>query len=155
MRLAIRIPLLLLAVCLLTGTANAQNGNFGIGVIVGEPTGLSLKAWQSNRTALDFAAAWSFVEDGSVHLHGDILRHRYSAIQVEDRNLPFYYGIGARVKMAEDNEDPRVGIRFPLGLDFLFNNDPLDLFVEVVPILDVSPESDVSLNASVGMRYWP
>jgi hypothetical protein len=153
MKLAIRISFLLLAV--FAGTANAQNGNFGLGVIVGEPTGLSLKAWQTNRTALDFAAAWSFVEDGSVHLHGDILRHRYSAIEVEDRNLPFYYGIGARVKMAEDGGDPRFGIRFPLGLDFLFNNDPLDLFVEAVPILDVSPESDVSLNASVGMRYWP
>ena len=153
MKSVIRFALLLLAVCTSAGTSKAQNGNLGLGVIVGEPTGLSLKAWQSGRTALDFGAAWSFVEDSAVHLHGDILLHRFGAM--ESRNLPFYYGIGARVKMADSGGDPRVGIRFPLGLDYLFGNDPLDMFFEVVPILDVAPDSDVSLNASVGMRYWP
>ncbi len=153
MRSAIRI--FILALCLFAGTANAQDGRFGLGVIVVEPTGLSLKAWQSGRTAMDFAAAWSFARESALHLHGDFLIHRFSAIEVDRQNLPFYYGIGARVKMAEEGNDPRVGIRFPLGLNYLFGNDPLDMFVEVVPILDVAPESDVSLNASVGMRYWP
>ena len=94
-----------------------------MGVIVGEPTGLSLKAWQSGRTALD--------------------------------SCPFTMESAPRVKRADSGGDPRVGIRFPLGLDYLFGDDPLDMFFEVVPILEVAPDSDVSLNASVGMRYWP
>jgi len=140
-----------------TGTAAAQERGFGLGVIVGEPTGLSGKLWQSRSTALDFGAAWSFVNESAFHLHFDILVHRFDLIQVESGKLPLYYGLGARVKFAEDDhgdQDTSVGIRFPVGLDYLFAGEPLDLFVEIVPILDIAPETDVSLNASVGFRYW-
>lgn len=38
----------------------AQDHGFGMGIILGEPTGLSAKAWTSNDNAFDFALAWSF-----------------------------------------------------------------------------------------------
>lgn len=138
------------------GGAAAQQQGFGLGVIVGEPTGLSGKLWQSRSTALDFGAAWSFAGDSAFHLHFDFLVHRFDVIRVDSGKLPLYYGVGARVKFAEDNGDQNtsVGIRFPVGLDYLFAKEPLDLFVEVVPILDIAPETDVSLNASLGFRYW-
>ena len=41
----------------ITGNVFAAGGNFGLGVIVGEPTGISAKAWTGNTKALDFAAA--------------------------------------------------------------------------------------------------
>ena len=152
------IALLALATVLATaGSAGAQQSGFGLGVIIGEPTGLSGKVWQSRSTALDFGAAWSFVNESAFHLHFDILVHRFDVIRVDSGKLPLYYGVGARVKFAEDNDgdqDTNVGIRFPVGLDYLFAREPLDLFVELVPILDVAPKTDVSLIASVGFRYW-
>jgi hypothetical protein len=36
----------------------------------------------------------------------------------------------------------------------LFSGTPLDIFFELVPILDLVPDTDVELNASVGLRYW-
>lgn len=149
----------IIVVAFLTGAsgARAQGQGFGLGVIVGEPTGLSAKLWQSRSTAIDFGAAWSFVDDTAFHLHADILVHRFDLIHVDSGKLPLYYGVGARVKFSENdrgNQDAHVGIRFPVGLDYLFAREPLDLFLELVPILDVAPETDVSLNASLGFRYW-
>ncbi len=140
-----------------SGAARAQSQGFGLGVIVGEPTGLSAKLWQTRSTALDFGAAWSFVNDAAFHLHMDILVHRFDVVRVERGKLPLYYGVGGRVKFSENargNQDAHVGIRFPVGLDYLPAREPLDIFFEIVPILDVAPETDVSLNASLGFRYW-
>jgi hypothetical protein len=139
------------------GEVRAQASGAGIGIIVGEPTGLSLKFWQSQRTAIDLAAAWSFTDDGAFHIHGDFLFHKFDLIKVSEGQLPFYYGIGARVKVydGDHDDDVLVGLRIPLGLDYLFGGGtPLDVFVEVVPILDLAPDTDVSLNASIGIRYW-
>lgn len=139
------------------GPAAAQEKGFGLGVIIGEPTGLSGKLWQSRSTAFDFGAAWSFVDEDAFHIHFDLLMHKFDVIRVDSGKLPVYYGLGARVKFAEDgngDQDTSVGIRFPVGLDYLFAGAPLDLFVELVPILDIAPQTDVSLNASLGFRYW-
>jgi hypothetical protein len=138
------------------GSATAQNSGFGLGVIIGEPTGLSMKFWQTRSTAIDLAAAWSFIDESAFHLHADFLWHKFDLIDVSEGQLPLYFGLGARMKLidGDGDDDVRVGIRFPVGLDYLFESVPFDAFVEVVPILDVAPESDVTLNASIGFRYW-
>jgi hypothetical protein len=45
-------------------------------------------------------------------------------------------------------------VRLPVGLEYLFQRAPLDLFVEVVPVLDLTPESTVNVSASIGTRYF-
>jgi len=144
------------ALALLTafaGPAAAQGNGVGLGVILGEPPGLSLKFWQSRTTAIDFAGAWSFADNTAFHLHGDVLFHKFDLLHVDKGQLPFYFGIGGRLKF--NDNDTLVGIRIPLGLDYLFGGGtPLDVFVEVVPIVDVAPSTDASLNGSIGLRYW-
>jgi hypothetical protein len=132
----------------------AKDSNFGLGVIVGEPTGISAKLWMSRRTAVDGAVAWSFEKHAGVHLHGDFLVHDYSLIKVSKGRLPLYYGIGGRIKTWEDERDDNVGVRIPVGLEYLFDTAPFDLFVEVVPILDLAPETELNLNAALGARYY-
>lgn len=155
MKCKIVIILLLLAV----SSANARTqDDFGIGVIVGEPTGLSLKYWLDEDYAIDGAAAWSYSENDSFQLHGDYLFHNYDLL--EDDQWPVYYGIGARLKFKNDdgrghNEDHAMfGIRFPVGITYLFDDEPLDLFFEFVPVLDLSPDFELNLNAAVGLRFY-
>jgi len=151
---AMRYAILLLVV-LAAGEAAAQSRDFGLGFIVGEPTGISGKAWQSRTTAFDFAVAWSFSHDDALHLHADYLRHRFGVIEVSRGQLPIYYGIGGRLRFNDTgNEDVEFGVRFPVGLDYLFPSDPIDIFLEIVPILDLVEETDFELNASLGARYW-
>ena len=135
---------------IIISSINAQSNGVGVGLIVGEPTGISGKYWTGSTTAFDAALAWSFVDENAFQIHADYLFHNIRLISVSEGKLPFYYGIGARLKTANDI---KLGVRVPLGLAYLFQNVPIDIFVEVVPILDVIPKTDFQINAALGARY--
>jgi hypothetical protein len=145
------IILLALLPMLIYSTAEAQNNSFGLGVIIGEPTGISGKLWTGYNTAIDGAVAWSFEKESSMHLHGDLLFHSFNRARVDKGKLLLYYGIGGRIKFEDDS---KVGVRVPLGINYLFADSPLDFFLEIVPILDLAPKTDFSLNGAIGIRYF-
>jgi len=140
------------AILLSAPVASLAQGSFGIGIIVGEPTGVSAKIWLSQRSAIDLAAAWSFADETALHIHGDYVTHFFDLLSVSKGSLPLYAGVGARVKFGEN--DDYIGIRIPVGLAYLFEGVPLDVFLEVVPLLDVAPDTEFTLNAAIGVRYF-
>jgi hypothetical protein len=145
-------PLLLFVLAiLLQMNVNAQERGFGLGIILGEPTGVSGKLWTSGQNAFDFAAAWSFQGDGNLLLQADYVWHIFRLIPVPDGKLPFYVGVGGEVILADD---PVIGVRVPLGLDYMFGNAPVDIFVELVPILRLAPSTDFDFAGGIGARYW-
>jgi len=127
------------------------SGTWELGVILGEPTGFSAKYWTTANTALDFGAAWSFEGDGQFHFHCDYLFHNYDLIKVERGSLPVYLGIGGRVRF--DEGDSRLGLRIPIGAEYLFDEYPMSLFFEIAPIVDFAPETEASVNGGFGIRY--
>lgn len=129
----------------------SQDRGTGLGIIIGEPTGFSFKHWTSSTTAFDAAIAWSFINEGAFHIHADYLLHSFRLIDVPEGKLPFYYGIGGRLKTSDKT---RLGVRVPLGLAYLFQTAPIDIFLEVVPILDFIPKTDFRINAALGARYY-
>ncbi len=131
----------------------AQDRGFGAGVIVGEPTGLSIKNWLTPTTAIDGAAAWSFEGRDSFHVHASYLIHNFNLITVDEGRASVYYGIGARARFRE-GMSTRAGVRVPVGLAYEFQQAPFELFAEVAPILDLSPSTDFSLNGAIGLRYY-
>jgi len=131
--------------------SNVGSGTWELGVILGEPTGLSAKYWLSSVNAVDFGAAWSFREDGTLHLHCDYLFHNYEIFKVDEGSLPLYFGIGGRVRFDED--DARVGLRLVLGLEYLAAAYPMAVFFEVAPIVDFAPETEADINGGLGIRY--
>ena len=44
-------------------SSESQSGRFGAGIIIGEPTGASLKYWLNDTMAVDGAFGWSFHDD--------------------------------------------------------------------------------------------
>lgn len=150
-----RIAILLLGGIMLmpassSNNALAQSRPFGVGFILGSPTGLSIKYWQSRGRAIDGGIAWFSGRSSNVYLHGDILRHNFNATQ--SGRTPLYYGIGARFIFNEANTD--VGIRFPLGISHLFSQEPFDVFFELAPILNLSPRSGLYIDGGFGIRYY-
>lgn len=149
--------------------ANAQQSGFGLGIMLGEPTGLSGKLWTGGENAIGMGLAWGGLGSpgGYLHMHADYLWHKMDLIPVSKGKLPLYFGIGARLRIWDDNgyydngkwEDDdggraELGVRLPVGLAYLFDGAPVDIFLEVVPVLDLIPDTDVSLNAAIGARYW-
>lgn len=133
------------------GEALERNNRFGLGVILGEPTGICFKKWFGSQTAIDGAVAWSFGNNDSMHLHIDYLVHNFNLFKEEKNKLLFYYGIGGRVKTEKKS---RVGIRVPVGINYIFEKAPLDIFLEVGPLLDLVPATEFGLSGGIGIRYY-
>ena len=134
------------------GLAEAEGVGFGI--ILGEPTGVSAKFWLGGNAAVDGAAAWSVYPYAALHIHADFLWHSFDILRVSPGQLPLYYGLGGRVKLASDEHRTRVGMRVPVGLEYLFDEPPIGLFLEVVPILDLLPGTGFGMNGAIGGRYY-
>lgn len=132
--------------------AGHADGRFEAGLVLGEPTGASLKYWLDRKVAIDGAVGWSFYRGSDFHLHSDFLWHRFDVFHVSEGELPLYFGVGARVKF-RDNADDLVGIRIPVGVSYLFQDVPVDIFFEVAPIIDVAPSLRGSFTVGVGARY--
>lgn len=126
-----------------------RHSNTEIGLILGEPTGLSLKFWQSNTSAFDAAVAWSFGDNESVHLHADYLRHNW--LDVNEGSLALYYGLGARALLSDNS---RFGARIPVGLQYILPNTRLSLFFEVAPTLNLIPSTSFGVNGGLGIRVF-
>jgi len=54
----------------------------------------------------------------------------------------------------KDNADDVLGVRIPVGLAYEFANHPFDIFVEIVPILDITPDTDFDFEGAIGARYY-
>ena len=134
----------------LTTAAHAGRG-IGVGVIIGEPTGLSYKHWLGGNTAIDGAVSWAIDNGEDWETHMDLLYHNASIGSANGARLPLYYGIGGRVVFASET---RYGVRLPLGAVIMPSTVPIDLFGEVVPIFDISPSSDFTLNLAIGARLY-
>jgi len=96
---------------------------------------------------------WAFEDHDSFHLHGDYLWHAFDLVPVNYGKLPLYFGVGGRVKVPDEGES-RVGVRLPVGVSFLFQNAPVEVFAEIAPVVDVAPATQLRFNGGVGIRYY-
>ena len=134
-------------------SAAADGGRTGLGIIVGEPTGVSFKQWLGGGGGIVAGVAWSFEGNDDFHFHLDFVRHSNIRGSSNDFRLPVYYGIGGRIKL-EDNRDDRLGLRIPLGVHLYYESVPIDFFFEAVPLMDLSPETDFDINLALGARFY-
>jgi len=128
-------------------------GCFGAGLILGEPTGASLKYWLNDTMALDGAVRWSIHDEIDRYLHGDILWHKFDLFQVPPGKLPLYVGVGGGVKF-RDHDDDRVSVRVPVGVSYMLDNASVDVILEVAPVVDFTPSTHGGFTAGIGARFW-
>jgi hypothetical protein len=135
------------------------NKTFGLGLMLGAPSGLTGKFFLSRDTALDFGVGvYEGYRDDGIHLHFDFLWHPVVLATNPTFWLPLYFGVGARYfDHNRGADDDHLGVRVPLGISFDFQRVPLDVFIELAFVLDfiVHDNHDrADLNAAVGIRYY-
>lgn len=142
----------------------SANKTFGLGIMLGAPTGLSGKYYVGPDTAVDFGVGviGGIGRDG-LHLHADFLWHPATLVTAEPFVMPFYLGVGGRLADYEDDPDEidddsdfNLGVRGPVGLMLDFNNVPLDVFFELALIIDFVGYDGVGayFNGAIGVRYY-
>jgi hypothetical protein len=142
--------------------AAAQTTGFGLGAVINDPTGISLKFWTNSSQAVAGAATFNVSDGGSyLLLQGDYLFHQSNDLDVEDGHLAFYYGPGVRFIFFEDNDpffednnDLGFALRAPLGLVYMFSSSPVDVFVELIPTLTIEPTESFGFEGALGFRYF-
>jgi hypothetical protein len=144
--------------------SQAQTRNFGIGLIIGEPTGISAKLWTASDNALDFGLGWSMDgydryndryynnNNSRVHFHMDYLWHAFNVIH-SAQQFPLYYGIGGSLNSGS-GYNSSVAVRGVFGISWLPRDTPLDVFLELVPTLRLTNSSGLYIGAGIGARYY-
>lgn len=129
-------------------------GNFGAGVMAGQPSGLTGKMWLGDHNAFHGGVAWQFSTSRTTrfHMHFDYARYNFDAIEAQTGTLAFFYGLGGRILLGGTND--LLGVRFPFGLNYQFAEYPLEIFAEVAPIIDLSPDTHLRGNSGAGIRYY-
>jgi hypothetical protein len=133
---------------------------FGLGIIIGDPTGLSGKYFFSEENALDFAVGLGVLGGGHLHVHADYLWH-FPLDRWSSGRFDLYAGVGPKLGVGKkgkwgkgDDGDVRLGIRGPLGVSVMFLEAPFDVFVEVAAGLWIVEKVRFDLDAAIGARYW-
>jgi hypothetical protein len=134
----------------------APEKRFGAGITLGEPVGADVKYWLNDTMALDGAAGFSTHRHSSLYLHADVLWHKFDLFDISPApgKLPLYFGVGALVRFRDHGEKDVLGVRVPIGVSYMFDNVPIDVFVELGPALDVHPTFKGELTGGIGARFW-
>lgn len=148
------------------GGGFASNGTFGLGLELGEPSGINGKYFYAPDKAIDFgigAIYGSYRGGNGFHLYVDHLWHPVTLVRAEAFQMPFYIGVGGRFWSFCDgcvngSNASAIGVRVPFGISFDFNNVPIDVYVQLVFVADIFVHYRDSfgpgLDGGVGIRFW-
>jgi hypothetical protein len=161
------MSLFIFSACISPSPVNAQPGGFGIGLMLGEPTGVTAKIWNSDRTAwvidvgdsyfgeprVDVDYVWHFNSYNSpyVSLYAAVggvagFGEGYSGFFYTRSGDRFYYRTTDNVGFAG---------RAMLGLNFIPYRTPLEFFAELGPLVGIAPLYGWNLDFALGLRFYP
>jgi hypothetical protein len=131
----------------------------GLGVIAGSPTGLSFKYLLSQRSAFSAHAGWSFVGAKGVHLTGDYQYLFPMVIETAEgtsiSDMTPYIAAGGRFRFKETEEDDtefHLGLRIGGGVEYSI--DRFGIFLELLPVVDLIPETDFDFEGGIGFLFY-
>ena len=173
------LPLLLLlsapaALAQATGPASGGRGpaedlagqptGVGLGLALGEPSGIALSVRPKPEQAINAGFGWGFV-DGSLHIGLDytLSVHTFEAESTPLLRYPVYVGVGASALLggaspggaeASGGQGTAVGLRVPFGLMLQPTELRVDLAFEVAPRIDVLGGFGLGVEGAVLARYY-
>jgi hypothetical protein len=137
-----------------------DKGVFGIGLAIGEPSGINAKLYLKDDQALQATLGFGFFGFSSYQLDVDYLFHPWIIQDKESFVLPVYLGPGVRFVdyQTAGSSFFAPGLLAVIGLLFDFKTVPLDAFVEGGPILEYRFGSQhtaaLSFTGAIGVRYY-
>lgn len=143
-----------------SGPLSYPADGFGLGIVLGLPTGISLGWRPGDVVNYDAAVAWSF-DKGTLALHADAL-FTLSELQTDDipdTKFPVWVGIGPRLRVGDEEvptgeSEVSLGVRVPFGMSAIHENLPLEAFLEVAPGVQAFPETVMTFDIAVGLRFY-
>jgi len=144
--------ILLLYAAFLAINAFPQKGDFGMGIILGNPTAFSVKWWTGNKSAIDASLGYHYGNMDHPHLNTDLHLYLWS-FQKEADLIKVYLGPGAGMGFISDLS---ITARAPVGAALYLTALPLELFAELVPLLQIiGPDGTrFKIDGYIGARWY-
>jgi hypothetical protein len=146
---------LLIGSILLASTAQALTSrvgaaqDLGFGTQFGQPMGLTAKYWLNTTLAVDGFMGYHW--NHNFDAHGDLLWHSFSSFDVSNGRLPFYVGAGGRILLGNDSQ---LGLRLPIGVSYLPSSEPLELYAEIAPVIQLVTSIGADIDGALGIRIY-
>jgi hypothetical protein len=136
----------------LTPASALETEGFGVGFILGSPTGLSGSLPVGETNAFNGVIGYDLVGGGAnITVMADYVWHRRDLIHAPEGQFSLYFGPGAYLQVSDD---PTVGVRGVLGISYRPPVNPLEFLLEVGPGVSVLPDTEPLITAGLGMRYY-
>lgn len=139
----------------------AEGGPLGVGLVVGEPTGVSAAYRFDDAQSVQALVAWKLTSPGGVLVAADYLFHFDDILEFEGVRIPLYAGAGAKVafltgdaRYKDSDSAFGLGLRIPLGVRWEFDKVPVEVFLEVVPGMLLLPGTIPDIGAGLGARWY-
>jgi len=133
--------------------------SFGLGVILGEPTGFSAQSVLDSEHKLNLSLAYSF--NSWVQVTGDYIFMKpqwVTSLTKQNSPVSAYWGVGVLLGLLTDNKNTHgdfgVALRVPFGLEGMLAKEPFGFFVELVPGMRFAPATDLIFQGGIGARYY-
>lgn len=144
---------------MLVTTPFALDSGFGLGLILGDPSGLSARIATGPANSVNLIAGWDLGpyhrrccgDGGDLYIGADYVWYNYNLIHVNQGRLPIYYGAGVNAFIANNSS---AGIRAVVGLEYQFAQAPFDLFLEVGPGINLIPNTNGNVSGGFGARFF-
>lgn len=128
----------------------AQDRKVGLGVIIGQPIGISGNYRLGFSNSVDAALSY----DGNLYLHSTYLFHIPYAFYFQGQEIDWYYGVGARLATRGRESETHFGPRGSLGLSWPLQNRQMELFGEASLVMDLAPRTLAEVGAAIGGRFY-
>lgn len=128
--------------------------HLGIGAQLGAPIGINAKYWLSDNWAVDGAFGISTYSHSPVEMHADFLINNFDMLTPDSGRMPVYIGAGLVGRIRNDGRSSLGGFRFPVGVSYMFEDTPLDIFAELAPNIIFVPFVRGGFDGDVGFRIW-
>lgn len=146
---------LFLAALLIFGFSIKAHADKALGIVIGDPTGLSGRVQLDSQHSLEGALAYSSGYYSGLHLHATYLWDKARLLQTTEGPIYVFYGLGGRIITIDKGKhdgDVALGARAPIGLLYNFNNPNVEIFGELSAALDIVPKTNVDLDIGIGAR---
>jgi hypothetical protein len=142
--------ILIFCLFLLTVPLWAQEGQFNLGVMLGNPTGVSARYHTGQRTALDASFGYHFRKINHLVLTADFVGSPWT-FRVEGDEFRIFLGAGLGLGFLSDLG---LSLRLPAGITHHLEDPPLELFAELVPTIQLTgPDNGFWLDGCLGVRW--
>jgi hypothetical protein len=141
----------MLLIAILANTGFSQGHGLGLGLMIGEPTGISLKGWVSYSGAIQLGIGYpSLSSTQGTALSAEYLWHAHLFRSHE--YFPLYFGLGGIFGASSGMN--LFGARGVLGIAWWPHRSSLDVFLQMAPTLYFKPVSQFEFDFGFGVRYF-